>query len=140
MPVAVLIFIILGALAVDHAIAFMGERALANASAAAANNAASAMGFDSFYGGSGVTIDPVRAREVAQRTVEGERLGLYDLTVSTTVEDDEVTVTVSGRVDTIFSRAIPGGAKNFTLSATSSALAEVPTSPISPATLVPPSP
>ena len=131
MPVAVVVFIILGALAVDHAIAFMGERSLANASAAAANNAASALGEGTFYQGSVVALDPARASDIAQTTIEGmQPSGVHDLSVNTTVNGIEVTVTVTGRVDTIFSRAVPGGAQTFDVGATSRAIAEVPAEPI----------
>lgn len=128
MPVAVLVFIILGALAIDHTAAFIGERSLANASAAAANNAASALSQGSFYEGSLVALDAAAATAVAQATVERLQLsGVHDLSVQTTVTGNEVTVSVSGLVDTIFSRAIPGGAATFEVAATSRALAVIPT-------------
>lgn len=127
MPVAVLVFIILGALAVDHSIAFMSERALANASAAAANNAAAAMSADLFYGDSQVVLDTARAQQVAQATVRNERLtGIHDVAVKTTVDGNEIVVTVTGRVNSIFSRAIPGGTQSFSVGATSTASPEVP--------------
>lgn len=127
MPVAVLVFIILGALAIDHTAAFMGERSLANASAAAANNAASALGRVTFYEGSLVALDPAAATAAAQATVERIRpSGVHDLSVETHVAGNEVTVTVTGLVDTIFSRAIPGGSQTFEVGATSRAMAETP--------------
>ncbi|MGK2959283.1 MAG: hypothetical protein ACSLFB_13000 [Acidimicrobiales bacterium] len=134
MPVAVLVFIILGALAVDHAIAFMGERSLANASAAAANNAAAAgLNQGGFYGGTGADIDWAKASAIAQATIDAERLGgIENLAVSTTVVGDVVTVNITGQVNTIFSRAIPGGTNNFSIGATSTAIAEVPVETVPP--------
>lgn len=136
MPAAVLVFIILGALAVDHAIAFMGERALANASAAAANNAASALGEQTFYQGSVVALDAAQASAIAQKTIEGlQPSGVHDLSVDTAVNGNEVTVTVTGRVETIFSRAVPGGMQTFDVGATSKAIAEIPPESLPPESL-----
>lgn len=132
MPVAVLVFIILGALAVDHTVAFMGERALANASAAAANNAAGAgLHQGDFYGGTGAGVDPVGASVIAQQTVDAQRLsGVENISVTTTVDGNQVTVRVVGQVNTIFSRAIPGGPQTFSVDAVSTASAEVPIEPV----------
>ena len=58
-PAAVLIVMVLAAMAVDTSIAFMGQRELANATAAAANDAASqAVDNAAFYQQDRIELDP----------------------------------------------------------------------------------
>jgi Flp pilus assembly protein TadG len=128
MPAAVLIFLVLGALAVDSALAFLGERSVSNAAAAAANDAAAAaVDRSTFYAGGDVRLDPRLAREVAAASVAAAGLDELDgLTVEVTVAAGapEVTVTVRARVSYLFSAAVPGGPDGVDVEATAVATAE----------------
>ena len=65
-PAGVLIVMVLAAMAVDTSIAFMGQRELANATAAAANDAASqAMNNAAFYQQDRIELDPVAVESLA---------------------------------------------------------------------------
>ena len=126
MPAAVLVLLVLAAVAVDASIAFLGEREVANAAAAASNDAAGAALRDSdFYRQGHVVIDPTLAEAVARRSVDarGERY-LHDVRVDVEADGDRVRVTVSGRVDYLFARAIPGGPRHSDVRATATATAE----------------
>ena len=70
-PAAVLVVVVLAAVAVDSSIAFLGERQLANATAAAANDAAAVAVSDrSFYEDDRIELDPATVERVAvTRTV-----------------------------------------------------------------------
>ena len=76
-PAGVLVLVILGAIAVDSAIAFLAQRELTGAAAAAANDAAAAAISDqTFYSGQpsarpgAVEIDDEAARRVVQAALE----------------------------------------------------------------------
>ncbi len=123
MPAAVLVFLVLGALAVDAAAVFLAQRQLANAASAAANDAATqAVDLDRFYAGGSVRLVPGDAQQVALATVR--RLGLDHLSEVrpvVTVRGDVVEVTVSARAHQIFSPAVPGGADTVAVAATATA-------------------
>ena len=131
MPAAVLILVILGAIAVDSAVVFLAERELANATAAAANDAATAAVSDAaFYGAGEVTIDPAQAQQVAVdalrlRLPEGGPVGAISLTgdPEVLVSGRQVCVTARATVRHIFARAIPGVAREAHVSARSTATA-----------------
>lgn len=125
MPAAVLVFVVLGALAVDSALAFLGEREASNAAAAAANDAAAAaVDRSTFYGGGDVRLDPAVARRVALASVEASDLEDLAVEVVVSVGAPEVTVTVRGRVPYLFSAAVPGGPDGIDVEATAVATAE----------------
>lgn len=116
-PAGVLVLFILGSIAVDSSIAFLAQRELTAAAAAAANDAAGAAVSDAtFYdsGGPGdapgrIVLDPARAGEVAAEAVATRvPRGLHDIVPTVAVAGDQVCVTVTARVDTIFAKAIPG--------------------------------
>lgn len=71
MPAAVLVFLVLGALAVDAAAVFLAQRYLANAASAAANDAASqAVDLDRFYADGSVRLLALDAQRVAAAAVD----------------------------------------------------------------------
>lgn len=78
MPAAVLVMLLLAALALDVAAVWMGQRELANAAAAAANDvAAVALDETSFYGAGDVRLDRRRAAVIVDehlRLAEDEPL------------------------------------------------------------------
>jgi hypothetical protein len=126
MPVAVLVFIVLGSLTVDASLAFLGEREVANLASAVANDAAT-QGIDvvRYYGTGELVIDPVRVREVADAALARSGLDhLEDLTIETDVIGESVVVRVRARVRSLFSRALPGGLETREVAASSRATAE----------------
>ena len=126
MPVAVLVFIVLGSLAVDASLAFLGEREVANLASAVANDAAT-QGIDvvRYYGTGDLVIDPVRVREVADAAIARSGLDhLEGLTIDTDVVGDSVVVRVRAQVRSLFSRALPGGLELREVAASAQATAE----------------
>src|SRR4051794_38612130 len=113
MPAAVLVFVVLGAIAVDFAVAFLGEREVSNAAAAAANDVAgAALDRDRLYADGALRLDPQAADRAGRSAVAAAGLDdLDDIQVRVDVAADEpvVTVTVSARVRYVFAKALPGG-------------------------------
>jgi Flp pilus assembly protein TadG len=119
MPAAVLIFLVLGALAVDSAAVFLAQRQLANAAVAAANDAVAAVDVDVYYGEGSFRLEPVRVQQVAQESVERSGLDHLDGVVAVaTVEGNMVEVTITAQVEHIFSGAVPGGRATADVAAT----------------------
>ena len=128
-PAAVLIVLALSAITVDSSIAFLAQRELANATAAAANDAASeAVDGEAFYQGDRIMLDPAAVEAVA---VERVRLALDEsrhraLAVQAVASPPRgpgcpwtVRVTASSRVSYIFAKAVPGGPDEASVRATS---------------------
>ena len=87
-PAGVLVVLLLGAIAVDASIAFLGQREIANAVAAAANDAATASLSDAaFYGSGDIALDQARATDLAEARVRGalDPTRFHDLTVDVRV-------------------------------------------------------
>lgn len=128
LPVAALIFLILGALAVDFSSAWSASRQLSEAAAGAANDAASrAIDLDELYATGELRLLPDQARQVAEQSVRGAGLDRLDATVTDVeVQGLTVTVTVRGRAHYVFGRAVPGGPEGADVSATAAVTAEVP--------------
>jgi Flp pilus assembly protein TadG len=130
MPAAVMIVILLGSIAVDFAIAFLGEReALSLASAAANDAAAAALDQDEFRATGEFTLDHDRARRIVDATLEASSSELHDVTVEVTfpiIDGTEgVRVEVAGRVDYVFAKAIPGAPDGLRVEASATAVARV---------------
>lgn len=119
MPAAILIMVALAAIAVDLSIAFLGQRELANASVAAANDAATlALSNPAFYGGGKVETDPARVEREAEARVRNslDPARHHGLVVEAEAIPPRgagctwtVRVRASATVDYVFSKAIPGG-------------------------------
>jgi hypothetical protein len=115
MPAGVLIVLVLGALAVDSAILFLGERELADLTAAAANDAATvALLEEPFYRCGRLQLDEDEARTVAAtvtaaRSSDAVSLTEIDVMVDNTASPPEVTVAAAGTVRLVFTPALPGG-------------------------------
>lgn len=127
MPAAVLVFVVLGALAVDSALAFMGERQVSNLAAAVANDAAvQAIDFDRYYRTGEIVLDPVRVEDVAIAALGTSGLAhLEELAIDTDViGGDVVRVEVRARVRSLFSRALPDGIESRAVGASAEAVAE----------------
>ena len=109
-PAGVLVLVVLGAIAVDSAVAFLGQREASNAAAAAANDAAAAALSDTaFYRSSGaLVVDAARADAVARRAVAARASrGLVVEAVDVRADSAGVCVTVRGRVPYVFGRGLP---------------------------------
>lgn len=109
-PAGFLVLIILGALAVDSAAAFLGQRQLDDALSAAANDAAAAvLSNPAFYGSGVVVVDPGAAARVVCQTL-GAQLDadLSQVHVQLAVQGDAVGVRATAEVTEVFGRAIPG--------------------------------
>ena len=130
MPAAVMVVIVLGSIAVDFAIAFLGEREALSLATAAANDAATA-GLDeaAFRRTGDFTIDERRARRVVRSTLEASapELGDVEVDVSFPVVDgvEAVRVVVSGTVAYVFAKAIPGAPDGVRVEAVATAVARV---------------
>jgi Flp pilus assembly protein TadG len=126
-PAAVLIVVALAAVAVDSSIAFLGERELANATAAAANDAAGqAVSDRAFYQGGRIELDPAAVERVAVNRVRAALDGRHrDLAVEARAMPPSaagcgwtVRVSARARVSYIFSPAVPGGPDSVAVDAT----------------------
>jgi Flp pilus assembly protein TadG len=128
-PAGVLIVLVLSAITVDTSIAFLAQRELANATAAAANDAASrAIDSDAFYEGDRLELDPDAVAAVAEERVrlalDGTRhRGLQVRAVATPPMGPgcpwTVQVSASSRVAYVFAKALPGGPDEAAVRATS---------------------
>jgi Flp pilus assembly protein TadG len=127
-PAAVLVLVILGALAVDFSIVYLGEREAADLAAALANDAASALDESAFYGEADPTaeaefrLDEDRAAAlIAARVDAREREGDgFTVVGQPTLSLDGATrlrVTVTAEVPLVFSRALPGAPRVATVEA-----------------------
>jgi Flp pilus assembly protein TadG len=121
-PAGVLVLIVLGAVALDLSIAFLGERELANATAAAANDAASALDEDALRAGDQLVLDPRRADIVARRSLAARGRTPVDVDrVAVDVDGVRVTVRASGTVTYVFAKAVPGAPRRARVEAVSTA-------------------
>jgi hypothetical protein len=129
MPAGVLVVLILGAIAVDAAIAFLGERELADLTAAAAGDAAVlALRPAEYYRCGALVLDQEQAGRVARdvalrRGTDAVEVDRIDAVISTGGPAPTVTVLASGTVELIFTPALPGRSGRRTVSARSTVAA-----------------
>ena len=121
----------LAAMAVDNAIAFMAQRQLVNATAAAANDAATeALSDSAFYEDNRIELSPSAVESIAVdrvfQLVDESRH--HDLSVTAEAVPPAspgcgwtVRVAASSRVDELFGKAMPGSSGTVAVSARSSA-------------------
>lgn len=108
-PAGFLVLIILAAIAVDSAVAFLGQRQLGDAVAAAANDAAAAaISNSSFYRGGQINIDPAVAALVVCQSIKAQGSNLQHLQVSIAVAGPVIAVRATASVQEVFGRALPG--------------------------------
>jgi hypothetical protein len=125
-PAGVLVLVVLGAIAVDFAGVFLAQRQLADVTAAAANDAATAALSDqAYYGADGrLAVDPATAAAVVCTAVQAQvdaRLRLQAIGIA--VGTRWVHVRAVAQVDHVVARAVPGVAHQATVSAAGSAVA-----------------
>lgn len=122
-PASVLVLFVLGSIAVDNAIAFMAQRELTGAAAAAANDAATAALSDqAFYEGTRddprtIEIDDGAAFRLAEQALRARApRGVRDVAITrVNAPGRQVCVVITGRVDYVFAKAIPGGPRGTTV-------------------------
>ena len=119
-PAGVLVLFVLGALAVDAAIAFQAQRELSATAAALANDAATvALSDDRFYAESAagaIEVDEGGAADLVREMLAVRSpAGVRDVRWSVRSADDQVCVTLTARVDYLFSRAVPGAPQGATV-------------------------
>lgn len=130
-PAALLIMLTLAAVTVDSAIAFMAQRQLINATAAAANDAATqALSDRAFYEGDRIELSSDAVESVAVdrvfQLVDPARH--HDLTVTAQAAPPAgagcswtVRVSASSHVDELFGKAMPGSSGQVAVRAESTA-------------------
>jgi Flp pilus assembly protein TadG len=109
-PVGFLVLILLGVMAVDSAVAYLGQRQLADALAAAANDAATAgLSNTEFYTGGEVVLDPTTVVAVACASLAAQGdTDLHGVRLWVGVAGRSVELAARGTVDTVFGAGIPG--------------------------------
>ena len=130
-PAALLIMIALAAITVDSAIAFLARRELVNATAAAANDAATeALSDSSFYEDDRIELSPAAVESIAVDRVRalvdtGRHHGLSVIAEAVPPTGAgcawTVRVAASSTVDELFGKAMPGSSGTVSVSARSSA-------------------
>ena len=110
MPAAVLVLFVLGALVVDSATVWLGQRQLQNAAEVAATDAASAVADAPYYSSGRVVLDPAAAQWVALASLAADRIPGVTLTdpPAIQVSGRQVCVSLTGTVRPVFGRAVPG--------------------------------
>ena len=125
MPAAALIFLVLGAICVDYGGAYLAQRELSNAAAAAANDAASqAIDLPHLYDTGEIRLIESVARRIAERSVESkglDRLNAHVTDVVISADGKRVQVVVAGRSRYLFAVAVPGGRDHVDLETSSEA-------------------
>lgn len=123
-PAGFLVLLLLGGMAVDSAVAFLGQRQLVDSTAAAANDAATvALGDAAFYGSGNLTVDPSAAATVVCRALSAQAIGdLHDVTVDVAIAGPVIRVRAHAQVDAVFGRFVPGfGRRSVSAEATATA-------------------
>ena len=128
-PAGLLIMVALAAMTVDSAIGFLAQRQLMNATAAAANDAATqALSDRAFYQDnrlelSSADVEAVAVDRVFDLVDQGRHHGLSVTAAATRTAGCVWTVTVraSSRVDELFAKAMPGSSGQVAVHAESTA-------------------
>jgi Flp pilus assembly protein TadG len=124
-PAGVLVLVVLAAIAVDSAIAFMAQREMINRASAAASDAATVAITDAgLQQGFDARPDASEVRRVVNERLVGQTVAGYTVAasdVATSVSDDVVTVEVTGEVPYIFAPAVPGADRYADIAAVGSA-------------------
>lgn len=120
MPVAVLVMVILGSLAVDRAIVFGAQRDLVAVAQAAANDGAG-VGVDpnDLHGAGRLGYDPVRIDRAVRAAVSGAD---GEVRVRWGIRDGAVIVELKRSVDLVFARGVPGATRSAHIAARASAV------------------
>jgi Flp pilus assembly protein TadG len=127
MPVAVLIVLLLGAIAVDLTVVHLRQQQAVDAAASAANDAVT-LGLDesALRAGRGYRLDPERVRRAVDESLADQGLGddLVDPPIVTEPTPHSVRVELTLRANYLFARSIPGAPRSTTVRGTATADAE----------------
>lgn len=109
-PAGFLVLILLGAIAVDSAVAYQAQEELHDALSAAANDAvAAAVDNHAFYSSGRVTLDPAAAAAAVCQSVAAQSQGpLHQLKLAMAVSGTSMRVDATASVDAVFGRIVPG--------------------------------
>lgn len=109
-PAGFLVLVLLAALAVDSAAAYLAQRQLDDALTAAANDAAGgAVANNSFYRSGQVAIDPHQAATVVCQTIAAQGDGtLHDIRLSIAVDGPVIALEGQATITAVFGGLIPG--------------------------------
>lgn len=129
-PAGVLVVIVLASIAVDFAIAFLGEREVASLAAAAANDAAvAAVDVEHLRATGEFRLDAARAVAVVQATLAASStavdLGPPHVELTVVGGEPAVRVRLTGRIGYVFAPALPGGPDGADVAASAVAVAAV---------------
>jgi hypothetical protein len=108
-PAGFLILLLLAAIAVDSAGAYLGQRQLTDALAAAANDAATA-GLDNpaYYATGAIVLDPAASAVAVCSSLAAQGVsGLHQLRVDIGVSGPSIELRGTAEVDAVFGRLIP---------------------------------
>jgi hypothetical protein len=123
-PAGFLVLILLAAMAVDGAVAYLGQRQLSDALAAAANDASGAgLSSSGFYGQGQIALDPRHAAQAVCRSLAAQaNRDLHHLELRIAVVGRGIRLDGTATVDAVFGRLVPGWSQR-TVSADVSAVA-----------------
>lgn len=109
-PAGFLVLVLLGAMAVDSAVTYLGQQQLHDALTAAANDAAgAAIDNSAFYRSGRVVLDPSTTAGVVCESITAQHFSqLRDIRVWVATGGREIEVQATAVVDGVFGRAIPG--------------------------------
>lgn len=126
-PAAFLIMLVLGSLAIDAGVVFLGQRDLAAAAGAAANDATT-LGLDlaQLRDQGQFALDPALVESEVRSALERRGiLGSLQSAPEVRVVGDQVEVTLTRHVDYLIAPALPGGPSGRTVSVTVRSRAEI---------------
>lgn len=125
-PAAVLIVIMLASLCVDATLTFLGQREIANAAEAAANDAASAINRGTYYDNSVYDLDGRALERIGTEAIAArvdDKVRNLEVRIIRT-DATHVRVEVTADVPLIFVKAIPGMSHTTTVHASAEAEAQ----------------
>jgi hypothetical protein len=127
-PAGFLVLIVLAALAVDSAVAYLGQEQLHDALSAAANDAVTAaLDNGSFYRSGAIALDQTAAGKAVCLSVRAQNAAaLKGLQVWMAVDGDSITLRGQAEVDSVFGRVIPGFGHHAVRASVSAVAAEGP--------------
>jgi hypothetical protein len=139
-PAGFLVLMLLSALAVDSAVAYLGQQQLHDSLSAAANDSVgAAVSNRAFYSGGSLALDPASAAQVVCSSIRAQAgTGLHDLRVAMAISGVSIRVSGSAVVYAVFGRALPGFGRRSVRSSAAATLAAGPGMPAGPASFGPP--
>jgi hypothetical protein len=124
MPVAVLIVLLLGAIAVDLSVVRLAHRDLLDVAASAANDAATdGLDADAYRRTGTFELDLDRAYAALDRTIEHRHLAhpVTQRVITAGPGPDEITIELEASVSPLFAKSLPGPAHATTVRARATA-------------------